>query len=560
MCGIAGFSLLPNAQVDATTLTGALALSIESRGRDATGVAWYSQTDRTLYCTKEAEPASAFIHTIFDQIEADTRHAIIHTRASTKGSPSDNNNNHPISLGGIVGVHNGMLTNDDEVAKKLELDRVGEVDSEVIFHVIRYHGGVNKVGELLEGDAAIAWMSYVNLEDRPPVQLAHLGGRTAVYSRIYLKDENSGALWDQGIIFASTETALKSAAKDADVELGTVVTLTKGKAVVFDDGELVSYRDVTDITRPTKYSNSYWNSAEGYYSSNYTPHQGSYKPKTNSSSSSSSSAPSTSFTSTVSKPDGNGTLVTRYHGDGTQTKYRINKDGTIVEGTGTRTDAEQDEAEAEAELIDFLRSIGFDNHEARFNKNSYKFDDGTCKGFVAKNMVYTNRSRWSVTLRLEGSIMVQQWNLTPSQAKDLLCVNAHLFFGDDEVMGTPEEENEDYGPAEEWINDIQTDLARDDLMEPEITRAELAICFDLLRRISPESKSEDWELEDWDHPSGASLWYNSLLYSWVVIKADGSWAACESWTEWETITDGEVDDEDVINAIVNELDRANKED
>lgn len=56
-----------------------------------------------------------------------------HTRAATGSTPANNRNNHPFISGEVVGVHNGILSNDRELAKKLNLDLKGECDSEVIF-------------------------------------------------------------------------------------------------------------------------------------------------------------------------------------------------------------------------------------------------------------------------------------------------------------------------------------------------------------------------------------------------------------------------------------------
>lgn len=67
-----------------------------------------------------------------------TRIVIGHTRAQTKGTYENNFNNHPIHSGHTIGVHNGIISNDEYLWRQAgdPLRRKGEVDSEVIFHLI----------------------------------------------------------------------------------------------------------------------------------------------------------------------------------------------------------------------------------------------------------------------------------------------------------------------------------------------------------------------------------------------------------------------------------------
>jgi hypothetical protein len=64
-----------------------------------------------------------------------------HVRQKTKGHQRFNINNHPITANRIVGVHNGIIGNDDYLFDKYtaHLDRSGEVDSEIIFRLIDFH-------------------------------------------------------------------------------------------------------------------------------------------------------------------------------------------------------------------------------------------------------------------------------------------------------------------------------------------------------------------------------------------------------------------------------------
>lgn len=66
-----------------------------------------------------------------------------HCRLKTKGSELDNKNNHPIVRDNIIGVHNGMIHNDDVLFDRYKgrIKRNGEVDSEIIFALLEYFIG-----------------------------------------------------------------------------------------------------------------------------------------------------------------------------------------------------------------------------------------------------------------------------------------------------------------------------------------------------------------------------------------------------------------------------------
>jgi glucosamine 6-phosphate synthetase-like amidotransferase/phosphosugar isomerase protein len=94
----------------------------------------------------------------------DTVCVLGHTRMPTKGSRWRNVNNHPLVAGHVVGVHNGIIVNDDRIFAHTGLPRSGEVDSEVIFRLQdtvnpllcngRYAALVQERVSLLEGTFA----------------------------------------------------------------------------------------------------------------------------------------------------------------------------------------------------------------------------------------------------------------------------------------------------------------------------------------------------------------------------------------------------------------------
>lgn len=273
ICGIAGFSLNPNATVDATVLSAALALSIESRGGHATGIAHYHPHQKAVLVTKDGVTAYEFIDRIMESVDPKCRAAIIHTRFGTKGSSDVNENNHPIVLPGIVGVHNGIITNDEEVTKKLELDRVAEVDSEVLFHIIRDQG-VRHVAEHVHGDAAVAWMNVGHEPGRmlrpPTVNIAVLNNRPAVLAWLFHRDKGKPASTStsEGLVFASTAAALRMVERDLGGEYRITFPpsydMHDGQFACLLDGSITWQDDVPKVTRPaTKYSSDYWDRSNG---------------------------------------------------------------------------------------------------------------------------------------------------------------------------------------------------------------------------------------------------------------------------------------------------------
>ena len=67
--------------------------------------------------TKLRGGASALLDEI--AASAGTGQALIHVRDFTKGHPEIEANNHPIRHGAVVGVHNGVVENDDDLLARL---------------------------------------------------------------------------------------------------------------------------------------------------------------------------------------------------------------------------------------------------------------------------------------------------------------------------------------------------------------------------------------------------------------------------------------------------------
>ena len=158
MCGIAGYDLGEGSAVAPTLAAQALLAGIAERGADAVGFA-HRSTTATVTIHKQRTGATELLDAI--SLPDSTRQALIHVRDYTKGHPRVLANNHPIRHGAIVGIHNGIIENDDALFTHHGIARAARsmtVDSEVIFALVNAYGASGNTLEQLHGAMATAWV------------------------------------------------------------------------------------------------------------------------------------------------------------------------------------------------------------------------------------------------------------------------------------------------------------------------------------------------------------------------------------------------------------------
>ena len=159
MCGIAGYSLAPDSSVERTVAARALLTGIAERGADAVGYA-YRTPGAPIAVHKQRSGATALLERI--SVPEEATKLLVHVRDFTKGHPSLTANNHPIRHGSVVGIHNGIIKNDDELFAQHRLERAEPemtVDSEIIFALAELsRGRTAEVLQELYGSMATAWL------------------------------------------------------------------------------------------------------------------------------------------------------------------------------------------------------------------------------------------------------------------------------------------------------------------------------------------------------------------------------------------------------------------
>ena len=224
MCGIAGYSLSSESRVDRTLAAQTLLAAIAERGSDAVGYC-YRRPDDPITIHKQRTGASELLEAV--TIPDDANDVLLHVRDYTKGHPSLAANNHPIRHGAVVGVHNGIIANDEELFGRHGFERAEPgmtVDSEAIFALVERKRSKATALEELYGSMATAW-----LDERTPrvVFLARGVGRP-----LWLGEGSAE------VFFASTREALDLAERYTGVRLrkralpeGALVTVVEGRAV-----------------------------------------------------------------------------------------------------------------------------------------------------------------------------------------------------------------------------------------------------------------------------------------------------------------------------------------
>src|ERR671937_1070975 len=223
MCGIAGYSLSGSSTLERTLAAQALLAGIAERGADAVGYA-HRCPGGSVEIHKQRSGASALLEQVL--LPDDATEVLVHVRDYTKGHPRIEANNHPIRHGAVVGVHNGIIFNGDDLMEQHGFERAEPdmtVDSEAIFALAEAHEGRPEALQELRGSMATAWID----ERRAGTLFLARGVGRPLWIGLG-RDE---------VLFASTKAALEVAERYLRLKLRKQ-ELDEGTLVVLADGEV----------------------------------------------------------------------------------------------------------------------------------------------------------------------------------------------------------------------------------------------------------------------------------------------------------------------------------
>jgi glucosamine 6-phosphate synthetase-like amidotransferase/phosphosugar isomerase protein len=225
MCGIAGYSLNSESSVDRRLAAQALLAGIADRGADAVGYAYRAPGEGFTTVVKQRTPASRLLERI--DVPGSASQALVHVRDYTKGHPSVAANNHPVRHGPVVGIHNGIIVNDDEILSDFDCARAEPrmtVDSEAIFALAAHSRADARAFDDLRGAMATAWFD----ERSPDVLYVARGAHRPLWIGRGVRE----------LFFASTKGALevverylRTRLRKQEIHEGTFVAVREGEIV-----------------------------------------------------------------------------------------------------------------------------------------------------------------------------------------------------------------------------------------------------------------------------------------------------------------------------------------
>lgn len=183
MCGIFGILLTEQCNLSSSQtrrLIEQLFHISQSRGRESSGFSLKSYQHQSILVHKQALPASKLLKTpqvqyLFSQHlnnafgkDGKLKYPIsfiAHTRLVTNGLQNNNNNNQPVIRNPFIAIHNGIITNVEQIWEKYShLERQYEVDTEVVLALLdnffKQHNDITRslqqVYTIIQGTANLA--------------------------------------------------------------------------------------------------------------------------------------------------------------------------------------------------------------------------------------------------------------------------------------------------------------------------------------------------------------------------------------------------------------------
>ena len=249
MCGIAGFNLSSESSISPRELSNALLSELDIRGNQASGFAFRSSKTMATY-----KKAVAGAQLPLKTMSRSAKQVILHTRYATHGSINVYANNHPVASpdGSIALVHNGVIYNHELVRTEIDpTDQLPEVDTSVIPAILqKYDRNYDKLN-MLDGDAAVAWLDRNDTTD------------TMWVARISHSPLQIAQLEDGSFIFASTEDILLRALDKLGITPTYCEPVPERTLLGIRDGRMSVVQAIPELD--PQYQDTSWYSYGSYY-------------------------------------------------------------------------------------------------------------------------------------------------------------------------------------------------------------------------------------------------------------------------------------------------------
>jgi predicted glutamine amidotransferase len=253
MCGIFGCSLKLNSSPYATKMAfnkvKILGLYNETRGRDSCGMFIDGNVYKGVNAKKNFDD---FIEETILPYPKTNLVILGHTRQSTKGSHIEKNA-HPFTIKErLVGVHNGVIHNIDDLCKKYEFDAKAagcDVDSHMLYNLLDQEGF-----SILNEYIGFAALAFTYIDDPNVLYLYHGASKTYKSGKLFEERPLFFMETAEGTYFSSLESSLKAIRdNEADeisiLEHNTVFQLKNGK---FTKSQWAIERDDNNIAAPSQ--------------------------------------------------------------------------------------------------------------------------------------------------------------------------------------------------------------------------------------------------------------------------------------------------------------------
>lgn len=198
MCGIAGFAFGPHfrpSEAYVSLLVGILASAMDARGGDSFGIAKLNKEGQVKLWKGLGKAAGNINLPAFKH----TSQLMLHTRKKTHGAVSLDNA-HPVQQGHILGCHNGIVSNHDELNRKYK--REFALDSRHIFEQLARGLPPSEI-------KVYGAISYLDLNAPDVINLCKLSSSGDLY--IVGLGSASDVLATKGIIYCSSMDPMRYA-------------------------------------------------------------------------------------------------------------------------------------------------------------------------------------------------------------------------------------------------------------------------------------------------------------------------------------------------------------